>query len=98
MTSRAFWPWRMTTMPDTTSPVAVQVRTPRRRSGPEDDLPMSLTRIGVPRLARGNDDVLEILDGPGVAPAADHVFGPAELDQPAARLDVAAADRLDHAA
>ena len=35
------------------------------------------------------------LEGPGVAASADHVLGPAEFDQPAAGLGVAAPDRLD---
>ncbi len=47
-------------------------------------------------LAGRQDDVFEILQGPGVAPAADHVFGAAEFDQPPAHLHVALAHRLGH--
>ncbi len=48
MTSRAFWPCRITTMPETTSPVPSRSATPRRRSGPSATWPRSRTRMGVP--------------------------------------------------
>ena len=48
MTSSAFSPWRMTTMPETASPVPSRSETPRRRSGPTTTWPMSRMRIGVP--------------------------------------------------
>ena len=48
ITSTAFSPWRITTIPDTTSPVPSRSATPRRRSGPTVTLPMSRIRIGVP--------------------------------------------------
>ena len=48
ITSRAFCPWRMMTMPETTSPLPSRSDAPRRRSGPTATVPMSLTRMGVP--------------------------------------------------
>ena len=48
ITSTAFSPWRITTIPDTTSPVPSRSATPRRRSGPTVTSPMSRIRIGVP--------------------------------------------------
>ena len=48
-------------------------------------------------LAGGHDDALEVGDRLRVAAAAHHVLGAAELDQPSAGLDVAAAHRLDDA-
>ncbi len=47
-------------------------------------------------LAAADDDLLEVLDGLGVAVAAHHVLGAAELHEPAADLGGAVAHRLDH--
>ena len=58
---------------------------------------MSRTRIGEPRVARRDDDLLEVLERAGVAAAAHHVLGAAELDEPRPGLDVAAAHRLGDA-
>ena len=86
----------MMTMPETTSPLPSRSATPLRISGPSTTSPMSLMRIGVPESLAETDDVLEVLNGREIAAAPDHVLGPAELDQPARRLVVAAAHRLDH--
>ena len=48
MTRSAFSPWRMTTIPETTSPWPFRSATPRRMSGPNVTLPISRTRIGTP--------------------------------------------------
>ncbi len=94
MTSRAFWPCRMTTMPETTSPWPSSSATPRRMSGPRATFPRSLIRIGVPLGLAETTMSSKSFDGLRVAPAADHVFGPAELDQAPADLGVAPAHGL----
>src|SRR5919201_207116 len=48
MTSRAFSPSRMMTMPETASPFPSRWETPLLRSGPSTTSPTSLTRMGVP--------------------------------------------------
>ncbi len=48
MTSRAFCPWRMMTIPETTSPSPSNSATPLRMSGPRTTVPMSLTLTGAP--------------------------------------------------
>ncbi len=64
--------------------------------GPEDDLAQILDPDGRAELAAADDDLLEVLNGLGVAAAADHVLGAAELHQPAADLGGAVAHCLDH--
>src|SRR6476659_8620354 len=97
ITSTAFCPWRMTTTPDTTSPLPSRSASPRRRSGPTVTWPMSRDSDRRAALAGGHDDALEVGDRLRVAAAAHHVLGAAELDQPPASLDVAAAHRFDDA-
>ncbi len=46
-------------------------------------------------VAAVQDEVLEVFERADITVAADHVFGAAELQQPPAGLDVAAAQRLD---
>ena len=48
ITSRAFSPWRMTTMPPTVSPLPSRSETPRRISGPRPTVATSRMRTGVP--------------------------------------------------
>ena len=48
MTLRAFSPWRITTIPPTTSPWPSRSATPRRISGPSATLATSFTWMGVP--------------------------------------------------
>ena len=67
--------WRMTTMPETTSPLPSRSASPRRRSGPTVTWPMSRIRIGVPGSAGGHDDALEVGDRLRVAAAAHHGTG-----------------------
>ena len=71
---------------------------PRRMSGPSVDLRDVLDqhrRAGL-RVDR-DDDVLDVLERAHVAAAAHHVLGAGELEQPAADLVVALADRVDRA-
>ena len=49
-------------------------------------------------VAHRQGDIPEILDGSGIPPAADHVLGPAELDEPPARIVIVPPDRLHHPA
>ena len=48
ITLSAFSPWRITTMPPTTSPCPSMSATPRRISGPSATLATSFTWMGVP--------------------------------------------------
>ncbi|MBS1111681.1 MAG: hypothetical protein H6Q88_3673, partial [Anaeromyxobacteraceae bacterium] len=48
ITLRAFSPWRITTIPPTTSPCPSMSATPRRISGPSATLATSFTWMGVP--------------------------------------------------
>ncbi len=48
MTPSAFSPWRITTMPPTTSPSPLKSATPRRISGPSATVATSFTWMGVP--------------------------------------------------
>ncbi len=48
MTARAFSPWRITTMPPTTSPWPSRSASPRRISGPRLTVATSESRTGVP--------------------------------------------------
>ncbi len=94
MTSSAFSPLRITTMPPTASPLPSRSVMPRRISGPSDTRPMSPTVSGVPFLVRLDDDLADVLDRLEVAAAPDHVLAPRELDEAPADLVVALADRL----
>ncbi len=97
MTSRAFWPWRMMTMPETASPLPSRSETPLRRSGPMDHLPDVLDAYRRSGIARRDDDVLQVLDGLEIAASPYVVFGSAELDEAPADFIVAASHRLHHA-
>ncbi len=48
ITSRAFSPWRITTIPPTVSPRPSRSETPRRISGPRATWPTSRSSTGVP--------------------------------------------------
>ena len=97
ITSSAFSPWRMTTMPETTSPAPSRSDDAAPQVRPQHDLadvpdPDRACRSGCAETTI----VLEVGDRLRVAAAAHHVLGAAEFDQPAAHLVVAAAHRLDH--
>ena len=94
ITSNAFSPCRMMTIPETASPRPSRSAAPRRKSGPIATSATSLTRIGVPLFGRRQHDVLEIGARAEVAVAAHHVLGAAEFDHAPADLAVAAAHGL----
>ena len=97
MTSTAFSPWRITTIPDTDFAGPVQIR----HAAPQIRTDRHVADVADPdrraALAGGHDDALEVGDRLGVAAAAHHVLGAAELDQPTGSLRVTGTHRLDDA-
>jgi hypothetical protein len=89
MTSSAFSPNRMTTMPPTTSPRPSSSAIPRRMSGPSRTDATSATRIGVPRALDADGDLLDVAERGEIAAAAHHVLAAGELEQPPLDLVVA---------
>ena len=75
--------------------LAVEVRHAPPQLGTERDRRHVLHEHRGPAL-RAEHEGLEVLDALHVAAAADHVLAPAELDEPAADVVVALADRGDH--
>ena len=78
--------------------VAIQLDEPAPEVGTEMDATDVADQDRRPAAVRPDGDLLDVLDRAHVAPAADQVFGPIELDQAAADLVVRPPDRLDDVA
>ena len=94
MTSRAFSPKRITTIPPTTSPLPSSSTIPLRISDPGPP-PQHPHEDGGPGLASDHDR-LDVGDALDVAPSSHHVLPAAEFEQPPLHVIVGPLDLVHH--